>query len=107
MYIIILFALEKLREILTTLAKAKQSFYAFYPNRVVKQHAIWNQHLPHITPHYAIKSNPEPLLIKTLHSIGVKFDCASRQELALVKKYIPQPIRNEIVYAKRYTKRNT
>ena len=99
MYIIILFALEKLREILTTLAKAKQSFYAFYPNRVVKQHAIWNQHLPHITPHYAIKSNPEPLLIKTLHSIGVKFDCASRQELALVKKYIPQPIRNEIVYA--------
>ena len=91
--------MEKLREILSTLAKAKQSFYAFYPKRVVFQHALWNQHLPYITPHYAIKSNPEPLLLKTLHSLGVKFDCASRQELGLVKKYIPKPINNEIVYA--------
>lgn len=99
LYVIILFALEKLREILITLAKAKQSFYAYYPKRVVAQHALWKQHLPYITPHYAIKSNPEPILIKTLHSVGVKFDCASRQELALVKKYIPQPISNEIVYA--------
>ena len=99
LYIIIIFALEKLREIVYTLAKAKQSFYAYYPLRVVAQQALWNLHLSYITPHYAIKSNPEPLLIKTLHNLGVKFDCASRQELALVKKHITKPIHSQIVYA--------
>ena len=91
--------MEKLREVLYTLAKAKHSFYAFYPDRVSKQHALWTQHLPYITPHYAIKSNPEPHLISTLFRHNMKFDCASLQELSLIKKLLPKPIHDKIIYA--------
>lgn len=63
--------------------------------------SLWNKYLPFITPHYAIKSNPEPLLIKTLYPHGIKFDCASLQELKLVKENIPHSVdfQNYIIYA--------
>jgi len=93
--------LKELREIISLFTKqsfVKHSFYAFYPHTVLNQVNLWNKHLPFITPHYAIKSNPEPLLIKTLYSHGVKFDCASLQELKVVKDNIPI-IDNSIIYA--------
>ena len=96
--------MKELREIINTFTKhdfIKHSFYAFYPEKVWKQHILWNKYLPFVTPHYAIKSNPEPLLIKTLYPRGVKFDCASLQELKLVKENIPLAVNlhNFIVYA--------
>lgn len=88
-------------ELFSKQAIVKHSFYAFYPIRVWNQHMLWKKHLPYITPHYAVKSNPEPLLIKTLYPCGVKFDCASLQELKLVKENIPKTdsIQCEVVYA--------
>jgi len=79
----------------------KHSFYAFYPHKVWNQHALWQNHLPFITPFYAVKSNPEPLLIKTLYPCGIKFDCASLQELKLIKDILPPVIdlKESIVYA--------
>ena len=96
--------MKELREIINTFTKydfIKHSFYAFYPEKVWKQHDLWNKYLSFITPHYAIKSNPEPLLIKTLYSRGVKFDCASLQEIKLVKENIPHAVNlnKHIVYA--------
>jgi len=96
--------LKELREIIDIFTKhsfVKHSFYAFYPHRVWNQVELWNKHLPFIRPHYAIKSNPEPLLIKTLYPHGVKFDCASLQELKLVKDNLPNNIHynDYIVYA--------
>ena len=83
--------MKELREIINLFKQhdfTKHSFYAFYPHRVWNQVGLWKKYLPFITPHYAIKSNPEPLLIKTLYPHGVKFDCASLQELKLVKEAI-------------------
>ena len=93
--------LRSIVELFTQQSFVKHSFYAFYPVRVWNQHILWNKHLPFITPHYAIKSNPEPLLIKTLFPCGIKFDCASLQELKLVKENIPQShaIEQSIIYA--------
>ena len=93
--------LRSIVELFTQQSFVKHSFYAFYPVRVWNQHILWNKHLPFITPHYAIKSNPEPLLIKTLFPSGVKFDCASLQELKLVKENIPEShsIEQSIIYA--------
>lgn len=96
--------MKELTRILTTLsshASAKHSFYAFYPNAVVKQYELWLKYLPHVFPYYAVKSNPEPLLIKTLILQNVKFDCASLQELALVKKHLffTRFYQDHIVYA--------
>jgi len=59
------------------------------------------KHLPFITPHYAVKSNPESLLIQTLYLRGIKFDCASLQELKLIKDILPPTInlQDSIIYA--------
>lgn len=96
--------MKELREIINLFKQhdfTKHSFYAFYPHRVWNQVHLWKSYLPFITPHYAIKSNPEPLLIKTLYPHGVKFDCASLQELKLVKENIPEQnsLQNYIIYA--------
>jgi len=79
----------------------KHSFYAFYPHKVWNQHSLWQTQLPFITPFYAVKSNPEPLLIKTLYPRGIKFDCASLQELKLIKDILPYNtnLKESIVYA--------
>ena len=96
--------MKELREIINIFTKhsfVKHSFYAFYPHRVWNQQLIWNKYLPKIQPYYAIKSNPEPLLIQNLFPRGVKFDCASLQELKLVKDILPKgsDYANLIVYA--------
>jgi ornithine decarboxylase len=96
--------LKELGEIITEFTKhsfVKHSFYAFYPHRVWNQQLLWNKYLPQIQPYYAIKSNPEHLLIQNLFPRGVKFDCASLQELKLVKDILPKgsDYNNLIIYA--------
>jgi len=82
-------------------SRVNHSFYAFYPHKVWNQHSIWQKYLGFITPFYAVKSNPEPLLIKTLYPHGVNFDCASLQELKLIKNILPKEslLKDCIVYA--------
>jgi ornithine decarboxylase len=93
--------LKELHKILFENSSLKHSFYAFYPGRVWDQIQLWNKYLPFVKAHYAIKSNPEPLLIKALYPSDVYFDCASKQEIALVKTNLPSDIQlnKHIVYA--------
>jgi len=96
--------LKELREITTLITKhnfVKHSFYAFYPHRIWNQQTLWNKYLPNITPHYAIKSNPEKLLIEMMCKRGIRFDCASLQELKIVKDTLPigSNYKDLIIYA--------
>ena len=45
----------------------------------------WTSLFPKVTPYYAVKCNPDPLLIQTLSDLGAGFDCASPAELDIVK----------------------
>ena len=38
----------------------------------------WVEVLPAVEPFYAIKSNPDPALLKMLGALGTGFDCASK-----------------------------
>jgi len=38
-----------------------------------------------VKPYYAVKCNPEPLLLKKLIGLGLNFDCASLREVRDVK----------------------
>jgi len=93
--------LNELRNILNNTNFVKHSFYAFYPHKVLRQYKLWSNNLPFITPYYAVKSNPAPLLIKTLHPCGINFDCASKQELKLIKDILPSctNLQDSIIYA--------
>jgi diaminopimelate decarboxylase len=38
-----------------------------------------------VEPFYAVKCNPDPVILKTLALLGVSFDCASQQEIQMVQ----------------------
>jgi ornithine decarboxylase len=61
------------------------SFYAISERRVKEQVGAWESAMSGIKPYYAVKCNPEPLLLKWLSASGVGFDCASAREIAAVK----------------------
>eukprot|EP00697_Spironema_sp_BW2_P015803 gnl/Spiro4/6792_TR3510_c0_g1_i1.p1 gnl/Spiro4/6792_TR3510_c0_g1~~gnl/Spiro4/6792_TR3510_c0_g1_i1.p1 ORF type:complete len:504 (-),score=155.42 gnl/Spiro4/6792_TR3510_c0_g1_i1:193-1704(-) len=51
---------------------------------VVRQHRLWTQSFARVQPFYAVKCNPDPLVIRLLAALGSCFDCASRAEIELV-----------------------
>ncbi len=46
--------------------------------RLITLHDAWNAALPRVHPFYAVKCNNDALLLKTLASMDVGFDCASK-----------------------------
>lgn len=59
-------------------------FYTIDLGIVRKQLALWRAHLPRVTPHYAMKCNPNSVIVKLLAKLGVNFDCASKAEMEQV-----------------------
>lgn len=51
---------------------------------VVKQLTQWREELPMVEPFYAVKCNPDPVIVKLLSSLGCNFDCATMGEIDLV-----------------------
>lgn len=61
------------------------ALYAVDLSKVARQLHDFRAALPGVTPYYALKCNPDPVLIAFLARLGVSFDCASRYEIDLVK----------------------
>lgn len=59
----------------------EEAFYFIDLGTVLKKFQQWVQHLPRVKPFYAIKCNPNTAIIKTLATMGVNFDCASKTEI--------------------------
>jgi len=51
---------------------------------VIEQYDQWNTLLPDVEPFYAVKSNPDPVIVKLLSALGCGFDCATQSEMDLV-----------------------
>jgi hypothetical protein len=58
-----------------------EAFYIVNLSTVLKKHHQWVSCLPRVKPFYAMKCNPNNAIIKTLASLGVNFDCASKTEI--------------------------
>lgn len=56
----------------------------------------WIKHLPRVKPFYAVKSNPDPMILKVLSILGAGFDCASESEMQSV---VPLCNPVDIIYA--------
>ncbi|EGN99331.1 hypothetical protein SERLA73DRAFT_90679 [Serpula lacrymans var. lacrymans S7.3] len=63
---------------------AESAFFVADLSQVYRQHERWRQHLPGIEPHYAIKCNPDPYVLRLLAALGAGFDCASNGEISQV-----------------------
>lgn len=99
-------ALDKLRNIVTRFASRSASgggqhgaFYAMSPPRIQSSLSLWKSQLPKVQPFYAVKCNPEPLLLNTLYDSGASFDCASERELLDVQKLARGTLASRVVYA--------
>lgn len=53
--------------------------------------------MPNVTPFYAVKCNPNPVIIDTLNLMGCNFDCASKNEISMVYDLIEDS--SKIIFA--------
>jgi len=61
-------------------------FFVADLGRVWQRHQQWKRILPRIEPYYAVKCNADPLLLRLLRDLKVKFDCASWSEIEAILK---------------------
>mmetsp|Transcript_23323 Transcript_23323/g.34432 ORF Transcript_23323/g.34432 Transcript_23323/m.34432 type:complete len:719 (+) Transcript_23323:316-2472(+) len=80
--------------------QVEEPFYVVDIGMVVSQLYQWKQCFPRVEPFYAVKCNPDKVIVKTLAKLGCHFDCASRNEMRLVQELTAGSARTpEIVYA--------
>ena len=62
-----------------------QPFYIVDLGEVQKRYLNLVKCLPRFQAYYAIKSNPDPMILHVLAKLGCGFDCASKDEIILAK----------------------
>src|SRR5262249_14471777 len=55
--------------------------------------------------HYAMKANPHPEILRTLHAEGINPECVSRGEVERVLEVLPQVDRSHILYTPNFAPR--
>ncbi|SCU98429.1 LADA_0H12970g1_1 [Lachancea dasiensis] len=75
----------------------ENSFFVCDLGEVHRLYAHWRSKLPRVQPFYAVKSNPNRLVLETLAKLNVNFDCASKSEIEMVLSLGVDPSR--IIYA--------
>lgn len=77
--------------------QSEKAFYLIDLGEITKSYMNWFNLLPLVKPYYAVKSNPNPVLIEVLASLGCNFDCASETEIRLIMEATKDPSR--IIFA--------
>jgi ornithine decarboxylase len=77
--------------------QSEDPFFIVNVADIIKQYEKWVTHLPNIKPHYAIKCNPDPLIMQILYRLGCGFDCASKNEIKQVLEVGASP--ENIIFA--------
>lgn len=72
---------EAIERIASDLTREECSFYHLSMDELVRRVKLWHLKLPRVQPHYAVKCNDSPAVLKTLALLGTGFDCASRAEM--------------------------
>ncbi|XP_014611965.1 PREDICTED: antizyme inhibitor 2-like isoform X1 [Polistes canadensis] len=85
-----------LKQIIAT-RDQEDAFYILDLGDVIKKHRNWLKKMPRVVPHFAVKCNPDPMVIKILAAMNASFDCASQQEIEQVMQYGVTP--DKIIFA--------
>lgn len=78
-------------------ANGENAFFIADLAQVYRQYVRWRRELPQVIPFYAVKCNPEPMILQLLSALGIGFDCASNGEIQTVLDMNVSPSR--IIYA--------
>lgn len=77
--------------------KVADAFHIIDARPLVQRYHDWKTHLPTIQPYYAVKVNPDPVIVSSLLGMGTGFDCASIREIKQILSYGATP--NRILFA--------
>lgn len=92
--------------------QSDQPFYIVNLKEVIQKINLWRDNLSVVEPFYAIKSNPDEVIIKLMASMGLSFDCASKNEIAKVISADVKPEKiifanpNKMVESLKYSRMN-
>lgn len=76
-----------------SLAKEHGTPLLVIDHKVIReQYRQFKKFLPRVGVYYAIKANPLPEIIRTLHGLGSGFDVASQEEFDMVMSSVPRPV---------------
>lgn len=81
----------------TCAAGDEDAFFVADMGEVYRQHLRWKMNLKRVKPHYAVKCNPDPEVLRLLAELGTGFDCASKSEIEQILSLGVDPSR--IIYA--------
>jgi len=77
--------------------QSEQPFYIIDLGEIIKLYEKWVANFPNIKPYYAVKCNPNPVILDLLSCLGTYFDCASENEIKSVIEYTNDP--DKIIFA--------
>jgi len=87
-------------DIINDYLEDNQSDHAFFIvdlGEITKAYNRWTTLLPTVKPHYAVKCNPNPVILEALAILGCNFDCASENEIKTIIEITADPSR--IIFA--------
>ena len=64
--------------------QSERAFYIINLGALFNSYTNWIKLLPNVHPYYAVKCNPNPVILDALASLGCNFDCASENEMKMV-----------------------
>jgi ornithine decarboxylase len=76
---------------------SEQAFYVIDLGELTAAVTKWHNLLPMIKPYYAIKCNPNPVILEALAALDINFDCASENEIKTIIEITKDPTR--IIFA--------
>jgi ornithine decarboxylase len=76
---------------------SEEAFFIVDLTKIIEQYNKWVTLLPDIMPYYAMKCNPNDVIISLLDKLGTNFDCASKNEIAQILNHGIDP--NRIIFA--------
>ena len=77
--------------------QSEEAFYIVDLGEIVNSYNNWIKLLPDVKLYYAVKCNPNPVILDVLSSLGVNFDAASQSEIRSVIDITNDPTR--IIFA--------
>ena len=66
--------------------QSEKAFYLIDLGEISRSYSKWTSLLPDVKPYYAVKCNPNHVLLNALASLGANFDCASENEMKTIIK---------------------
>ncbi|XP_074642319.1 ornithine decarboxylase-like [Tubulanus polymorphus] len=64
--------------------ESENAFFGCDLTEIIDRWSRWNANLPTVQPFYAVKCNPDPIVLQTMAGLGANFDCASKVEMKTV-----------------------